>query len=418
MISVSKLLCGLDAESDGLRYDAADDSSKSQITERRQRKPVVVWNTTKRCNLRCEHCYAAADTEGAPGELSTAEGKALIDDLAEYGIPVLLFSGGEPLVREDLAELVSYADDSGLRPVLSTNGTLLTRERARRLQDAGLKYAGISVDGLRERNDRIRGEEGAFDAAVRGIEACLDVGLKTGLRYTITEHNVVDLEGVVDLLVDVGLDRFCFYHLDYGGRGADISDVDLTPEATREAVTRLCDLTREYHAAGEEIETLLVGNYADAGYLVEYAGREFGDDRAELIREYLLRNGGDPAGERIADVDPVGNVHLTQFWQGYALGNVRDRSFGAIWSDESNPLLAALRNREQHLKGKCRDCGYQDICRGGSRLRALAAHDDPFAPDPKCYLTDTERSRDWDADREWSWEVDETPDRKEEKASG
>ncbi len=392
MISVSKLLCDLDAESDGLRYDAAEESSKPQITEKRQRRPVVVWNATKRCNLRCEHCYAAADTESAPGELTTAEGKALLDDLAEFGVPVVLFSGGEPLVRRDLPELVAHAADRGLRPVLSTNGTLLTRERARELRDAGLQYAGISVDGLRERNDRIRGQRGAFDAAVRGIEACLDVGLKTGLRYTITEHNVADLEGVVDLLVDVGVDRFCFYHLDYGGRGADVAGADLSPQATREAVDRLCTLTREHHATGEEIETLLVGNYADAGYLVEYARREFGDDQARAIRRHLERNGGDPTGERVADVDPVGNVHLTQFWQGYALGNVRDRPFGAIWSDESNPLLARLREREKHLKGRCRECAYQNICRGGSRLRALAVHGDPFAPDPKCYLTESERA--------------------------
>ena len=391
MISVSKLLCDLDAESDGLRYDAANDSTKPQITDDKQRRPVVVWNTTKRCNLYCEHCYAAANTEGAPNELSTAEGKALIDDLAAFGVPVLLFSGGEPLVREDLTELISYAADNGVRPVLSTNGTLLTPELACELKAAGLKYAGISVDGLPERNDQIRGQEGAFDAAVRGIEACLDAGLKTGLRYTITEHNVDDLVGVVDLLTDIGVDRFCFYHLDYGGRGADISDIDLSPEATREAVTDLCDLTRKYHAAGEDIETLLVGNYADAGYLVEYANREMGTERARLIRRYLERNGGDPTGERVADVDPIGNVHLTQFWQGYALGNVRDRSFGAIWSDESNPLLAALRNREAHLSGRCSDCAYQRICRGGSRLRALSAHGDPFAPDPKCYLTKAER---------------------------
>ena len=391
MISVSKLLCGLDAESDGLRYDAADGSKKPQITDDKQQRPVVVWNTTKQCNLYCEHCYAAADCEGASNELSTAEAKGLIDDLAAFGAPVLLFSGGEPLVRDDLAELVAYAAAAGVRPVLSTNGTLLTRERARELKRAGLKYAGVSVDGLPERNDRIRGEEGAFDAAVRGIEACLDVGLKTGLRYTITEHNVDDLAGVVDLLVDVGVDRFCFYHLDYGGRGADIADADLTPEATRQAVADLCDLTREYHAAGEEIETLLVGNYADAGHLVEYADREMGTDRARVIYDYLERNGGDPTGERVADVDPVGNVHLTQFWQGYSLGNVRDRSFGAIWTDESNPLLAALRNREEHLTGRCADCAYQRLCRGGSRLRALSAHGDPFAPDPKCYLTESER---------------------------
>ncbi|MFP8958747.1 TIGR04347 family pseudo-SAM/SPASM protein [Natrialbaceae archaeon A-CW3] len=390
MISISKLLCDLDAEGDGLRYDAAADSSKPQITTEKQRRPVVVWNTTRRCNLYCAHCYAAAETRPAAGEFSTMEARRFLEQLADYDVPVVLFSGGEPLVRQDLIELVAYAADLGLRPVLSTNGTLLTRERAQALKDAGLQYAGISVDGLPDRNDEFRGQEGAFDAAVRGIEACLDVGLKTGLRYTITEANAPDLEGVVDLLADVGVDRFCFYHLDYGGRGAEITDIDLSPQAKREAVERLCDLTLEYHDRGEEIETLLVGNYADAGFLVEYAADRFGPEKAAAVYRHLERNGGDPTGERIADVDYEGNVHLTQFWQGYSLGNVRDRPFGEIWDDESNPLLASLRNREEHLTGRCGDCQYQSICRGGSRLRALATEDDLFAPDPQCYLEDTE----------------------------
>ncbi|WP_135822813.1 TIGR04347 family pseudo-SAM/SPASM protein [Halostella litorea] len=392
MISVSKLLCDMDAEGDGLRYDAADESDADQIRERKQRRPVVVWNLTKQCNLYCEHCYAAATEERAPGELSTAEGKRLLDDLADYGVPVVLFSGGEPLVRDDLTELVAYAADRGIRPVLSTNGTLITPERAAELRDAGLKYAGVSVDGLRERNDAFRGQEGAFDAAVRGIEACLDAGLKTGLRYTITERTAPDLEDVVDFLYDVGVDRFCFYHLDYGGRGAAIRDADLAPDEKREAVRRVCDMTREYHDRGEEIETLLVGNYCDAAYLVEYAREELGDALADRVEAYLRRNGGDPAGERVADVDYQGNVHLTQFWQGYSLGNVRDRSFGAIWEDDSNPLLRALREREDHLTGKCAGCQYRGVCRGASRLRSLAAHDHPFGPDPQCYLSEAEVS--------------------------
>jgi len=394
MISVSKLLCDLDAEGDGLRYDAADESDADQIRERKQRRPVVVWNLTKQCNLYCEHCYAAATEERAPGELSTAEGKRLLDDLADYGVPVVLFSGGEPLVRDDLTELVGYAADRGIRPVLSTNGTLITPERAAELRDAGLQYAGVSVDGLRERNDAFRGQEGAFDAAVRGIEACLDAGLKTGLRYTVTERTAPDLEDVVDFLYDVGVDRFCFYHLDYGGRGAAIRNADLDPAEKRRAVRRVCDVTREYHDRGEEIETLLVGNYCDAAYLVEYAREALDDAHAERVRRYLRRNGGDPAGERVADVDYQGNVHLTQFWQGYSLGNVRDRSFGAIWEDDSNPLLRALREREDHLTGKCAGCQYRDVCRGASRLRSLAAHDHPFGPDPQCYLTDAEVSGD------------------------
>jgi len=391
VISVSKLLCDLDAEGDGLRYDAADESEKAQIRERKQRRPVVVWNCTKQCNLHCQHCYAAAETEPAPGELTTAEGKRFLDDLADYGAPVVLFSGGEPLARNDLSELVDHASDAGLRPVLSTNGTLLTGERAAALRDAGLQYVGVSVDGMPERNDAFRGQEGAFDRALAGIEASQAAGLKTGLRYTITEANADDLEDVVDLLADRGVDRFCFYHLDYGGRGADIQDVDLTPEERREAVRRVCDMTREYHDRGHEIETLLVGNYADAAYLVEYARRELGVEQAERVLAYLETNGGDPTGERVADVDYQGNVHLTQFWQGYALGNVRDRPFGAMWEDESNPLLSALREREEHLRGRCADCQYQSVCRGASRLRALATGDDPFGPDPQCYLTPEER---------------------------
>ncbi|WP_372479187.1 TIGR04347 family pseudo-SAM/SPASM protein [Halomicrobium sp. HM KBTZ05] len=390
MISVSKLLCDLDAEGDGLRYDAAEESRKEQIRDRKQRRPVVVWNVTKQCNLYCDHCYAAADTEVADGELSTAEGKAMLDGLADYGVPVVLFSGGEPLVRDDLEELIAYADERGVRPVLSTNGTLITEERARSLRDAGLKYAGVSVDGLPERNDAFRGKEGAFDAAVRGIQNSLNAGLKTGLRYTITERNAPDLTGVVDLLSDKGLDRFCFYHLDYGGRGTEILDADLTPDQRRDAVETVCDMTRSYHERGEEIETLLVGNYADAAYIVEYARDHYGEAKARTVYEYLRTNGGDPTGERVADVDYQGNVHLTQFWQNYSLGNVRDRPFGAIWEDESNPLLSALRDRESRLTGKCADCAYKAVCRGGSRLRALTVEDDLFAPDPQCYLTDEE----------------------------
>lgn len=391
MISVSKLLCGIDAEGDGLRYDAAEESDKRQISEEKQQRPVVVWNTTKRCNLSCEHCYAGAASEPAAGELSTQEARGLIDELAAYGVPVLLFSGGEPTMRDDLTELVSHATDSGIRPVLSTNGTLLTRDRARKLKHAGLAYVGISVDGRRERNDAFRGEVGAFDAAVSGIEACLDNGLKTGLRYTITQQTEPDMEAVVRLLTDIGVDRFCFYHLAYGGRGADIAEADLNPAAKRAAVERLCELTLEYHDRGEEIETLLVGNYVDAAFLVEYARQEFGETHARHVYKYLARNGGDPAGKRVADIDYQGHVHPTQFWQQYSLGNVRDRPFGAIWEDDSNPLVEFLRHRGSQLTGKCADCRYRQICRGGSRLRALVSTGDLTAPDPQCYLDRSER---------------------------
>ena len=390
MISVSTLLCDHAADGNRLRYDV-EAGTDDPVSERPQRRPVVVWNTTNRCNLECVHCYAGAESEPTAGELTTAEGKRLLEDLADYGAPVVLFSGGEPMVREDLAELVACAADAGIRPVLSTNGTLLTADRARELKRAGLAYAGVSVDGLAERNDEFRGVDGAFRAAVEGIETCLDVGLKTGLRYTVTRQNVDDLDGVVDLLSDVGLDRFCFYHLSYSGRGETLDSVDLDTAERREVVTRICDRTLEAHRRGDEIETLLVGNYADAAYIVEYARREFGDAAARRVYERLQRNGGDPTGERVAAVDCLGNVHPTQFWRTYSLGNVRDRLFSDIWEDEDNPLLRAVRNRPGNLTGKCAGCRYKGICRGGSRLRALAADNGLFGPDPQCYLDNEER---------------------------
>jgi pseudo-rSAM protein/SPASM domain protein len=391
MISVSTLLCDHAAGGNRLRYDV-DTGEADPVSTDPQRKPVVVWNTTNRCNLKCVHCYAGANATPEEGELSTAEGKRLLSQLADYGVPVVLFSGGEPMVREDLTELVAHAAEEGIRPVLSTNGTLLTPDRARELKEAGLAYAGVSVDGLAERNDEFRGVDGAFEAAVDGIETCLDVGLKTGLRYTVTGQNVADLPGVVDLLLDVGLDRFCFYHLAYSGRGADLDDIDLSDDQRRSVVRYICDRTVSAHEDGRDIETLLVGNYADAAYIVEYAREQFGEAAARRVYHRLERNGGDPAGERVAAVDCLGNVHLTQFWRSYSLGNVRDRPFGAIWDDESNPLLSALRDRPARLDGKCADCRYKEVCRGGSRLRALAAGDDLFAPDPQCYLTDDERA--------------------------
>lgn len=390
MISVSTLLCGHDAGGNRLRYDV-DTGSAEPVSSAPQRRPVVVWNTTNRCNLECVHCYAGAGPEPRSDELSTAEGRRLLSDLTDYGVPVVLFSGGEPLVRDDLPELVAHAADQGLRPVLSTNGTLLTRERARRLKDAGLAYAGVSVDGLPERNDEFRGVDGAFDAAVEGIEACLDVGLKTGLRYTVTGENVDDLPGVVDLLRDVGVDRFCFYHLAYSGRGADLGSVDLDDGRRREVVRTVCDRTVASHRDGDGIETLLVGNYADAAFLVEYARETFSEEAARRVYERLRRNGGDPAGERVAAVDCLGNVHPTQFWRSYSLGNVRDRPFGEIWDDESNPILSTLRDRPANLTGKCADCCYRDVCHGGSRLRSLAVGDGLFGPDPQCYLRSEER---------------------------
>lgn len=386
MISVSSLL----AEGEKGSHEAVSDieALKGRVAGGGRSHPIVVWQVTKANNLECEHCDDEAGPGRDTGELTTAESKAVIDDLAAYGVKVLELSGGEPLLRDDIEELIEYATGAGLETILSTNGTLLTDERAEALQSAGLSYAAVMVDGLPERHDEIHGREGAFDDAIAGIEAAQAVDLDVGVRFTFTDQNLADMEELVDLLALEGVERFCFDHLEYDTE--DVIDLDVDHEARRRAVRRVCDITLDARERGHDIETLLAGNYADAGYVYQYAESELGADRAESVRDRLQETGGDPAGDRIAVIDYQGNVHLTEYWQEYSLGNVRDRPFSAIWEDESNPLLAKLRNRTEHLPDRCPNCNYYAMCRGGSRHRALTASDDLWAPDPQCYLTDEE----------------------------
>ena len=395
MIGVSKLLLEAESESDGLRYRDAKKAGPDQIKYHgasvKANKPIVVWNSTKRCNLKCIHCYAEATPLAAEDELTTEEAKAFMDDVASYGSPVFLFSGGEPFLRHDLFELIEYATKIGLRPVISTNGTLITKENAEKAKNAGIKYIGVSLDGLQEVNDRFRGVEGAFENAIKGMKNSLAAGIKTGLRFTITKHNQADLPGVLLKLREIGVNRCCLYHLDYTGRGKEILEHDLTPPETRKAVSKYFELTKFHHENGFPIETLLVGNYADAGFLY-LTLLEDNPERAEWAYELLKRNAGDGTGETIADVDHQGNVHANQFWQDYSFGNVRERKFGEIWDDTSDPIMKGLKDKASYIKGRCAkdNCRFFEICKGGSRVRALAITEDVWGSDPACYLTDEE----------------------------
>lgn len=395
MIGVSKLLIGAQSESDGLRYRDAEKAEVEQIKHHagdvKSNKPILVWNMTKQCNLKCVHCYATATSHTDEGELSTDEAKGLIEDIAAYGCPVLLFSGGEPFMRKDMLELAEYADSLGLRPVISTNGTLISEEKARAANKAGVKYIGVSLDGLEEVNDRFRGVQGAFEKAVKGMRNSLKAGVKTGLRFTITKHNQDDLPGVLLKLKEIEVNRCCVYHLDYAGRGKDIVQHDLTPEESRKAISTYFELTRMHHDQGFPIETLLVGNYCDAGFLY-LTLLEQDEGRAEWAYELLKRNGGDGTGETIANVDHRGDIHANQFWQDHSFGNVRERPFGEIWDDTTDPIMRGLKNKGDYITGRCAadSCRFFEICKGGSRVRSLAVTGDVWASDPACYLTDEE----------------------------
>ena len=390
MIGISKLYCGTVEPSDALRYGRQSKQLPSHLLQfSSDKKPVVVWNVTRRCNLKCVHCYAHATGEAAQDELSTEEGKVLLDDLAQFGCPVVLFSGGEPLVRQDLVELADYAVKLGMRAVISTNGTLITRSVAQALKDVGLSYVGISLDGMKKVNDKFRGVKGSFDRAMAGIKHCQQAGIKVGLRFTINRMNADEIPAIFDLLEERNIPRVCFYHLVYAGRGSDLIEEDLSPEETREVVDLIIDRTRDLHERGIEKEVLTVDNHADGPYVYLRLLRE-GSERAQEVLELLKMNEGNSSGRGIGCVSWDGEVHADQFWRHHSFGNVRERPFSAIWTDMSDPLMARLKNKKEYVTGRCASCNWLDVCAGNFRVRAEAAEGDLWAPDPACYLTDEE----------------------------
>ncbi len=385
MLNVTKLLCNVEQPMDALRYGQGAGAPRSA----RDRKPVVVWNVSRTCNLRCEHCYSDSRADKYPGELTHEQGRALLEDLAGFGVPAVLLSGGEPLARADTLELATYARSLGLKLTLSTNGTLIDEARAARIREIGFAYVGISIDGIGETNDRFRGVSGAFDRAMRGIRNCKAVGQKVGLRLTLTPWTVRDLDAIFDLIAAEDIERACFYHLVPTGRGRVAES--LSAEDTRRAVDTIFRRTVQFWRDGRTREILTVDNHADAAYLYLSLLKE-DSARAASALEALLWNGGgaNSSGIGIADVDTQGNVHPDQFLQSVTLGNVKERKFSAIWTDESNATLAALRDRKGRLHGRCSVCTFLPICGGNFRARALNVRGDLWASDPGCYLSDAE----------------------------
>lgn len=390
MIGISKLYCGTVEPSDALRYGRDSSKLPSHLLQFSEDKhPVVVWNVTRRCNLKCVHCYAHAKDIAFDNELTTGQGKELIDDLSAFGSPVMLFSGGEPLVRKDLPELAAYAVEKGMRAVISTNGTLITPKMARTLKEIGLSYVGISLDGMQEINDRFRGVKGAFRSALEGIKNSQDAGIKVGLRFTVNKFNVEEIPKIFQLLEEMDIPRVCFYHLVYAGRGTEMIKEDLSHEGTRAALDLIIDETKRLHAAGKPKEVLTVDNHADGPYIYLRLLKE-DPERAKEVLELLKWNEGNNSGRGIGCVSWDGEVYADQFWRHYSFGNVKDRPFSEIWMDSSEPLMGKLKEKKKHVKGRCATCSWLDVCAGNFRVRAEAVSGDVWAPDPACYLTDEE----------------------------
>lgn len=390
MIGFTKLLGGTATVSEVIKNQAQGQLPPHLLQFSDSLRPLVVWNVTNRCNLRCLHCYIGAEDRIYRGELTTEEAKAMIEDLAQMKVPVLLFSGGEPLIRRDVFELGRLSSDLGLRPVLSTNGTLIDDEMAARIREAGFQYVGVSLDGAPATHDRMRGKNGAFAEALDGIRASMRAGLKTGVRFTITRSNMADLPQLLDIVEKEGIPRFCMYHLVYSGRGKNMRDEDLVPEEKRRIMTYLVDKTIDLHERGIEVEILTTDNHADGVYLYNWL-KEHGPDHLEEVERLLFMHGGCSAGTKFANIDPVGNVHPCQFWQDYTIGNVREKPFSQLWTGD-DPLLVALRRKCDRVKGKCGECDFKEVC-AGCRIRAREVYGDMWAEDPACYLLEQEIKR-------------------------
>lgn len=378
MINVSKLYCGLAGESDDLRYSG--DTSLG---------PVVVYNCTSRCNLACLHCYSASQSNRFDVELDTSQAKRFLSQLADVNCPVVLFSGGEPLLRRDIFELLKEAKQLGLRTVLSTNGTLIDSASADRLAEAGVGYVGVSIDGREHFHDSFRLVQGSFKSAVAGIENCQKAGIKTGLRFTITKANAAQIPPVFDIAASLNIRRLCFYHLIRSGRAKDLDQHVLNTEQTRHVLDVIIEKTSDFVKKALVDEVLTVGNHADGPYLLTKLAAEK-NQRFETARHLLLANGGNKIAQNIICVGWDGSVHPDQFWRNYALGNVKDKSFKEIWENQDDHVFNRLRNKSQFADPRCLRCKWFDLCKGNFRFLNTETDIKYWLNEPACYLTDEE----------------------------
>jgi heme d1 biosynthesis radical SAM protein NirJ len=351
--------------------------------------PVVIWNLIRRCNLTCKHCYSISADIDFKGELDTGEVFAVMDDLKAFGVPVLILSGGEPLLRPDIFDISRRARDMGFYVGLSTNGTLIDAGNIDAIAAVGYDYVGISIDGVRETHDLFRRKAGAFDASLAGIRLCRERDIKVGLRFTMTEDNANQLPDMLQLMQDEDVNKFYLSHLNYAGRGNRNRDSDVQHAITRQAMDLLFATALEHAQQGDDLEFVTGNNDADGAYLIQWVRQHFPEMEGHLAAK-LEQWGGNSSGVNISNIDNLGDVHPDTFWWHYSLGNIRQRPFSEIWQDTSDPIMAGLKANPRRIKGRCGSCRYFNVCGGNTRVRALQLTGDPWAEDPACYLTDAE----------------------------
>ena len=351
--------------------------------------PVVIWNLVRRCNLTCKHCYSISADKDFPNELSTTQVFEVMQDLKRFKVPVLILSGGEPLLRPDIFEIAHHAKEMGFYTALSTNGTLIDESNIEKIAAVGFDYLGISIDGIRQTHDNFRRMAGAFDASIHGLRLCRDKNIKVGLRFTMTRDNASELPQLLALMDRENVDKFYFSHLNYAGRGNKNRKDDVFLQTTRWAMDLLFDRALADARAKRGTEFVTGNNDADGVYLLHWVEKKF-PDRTDHIHAKLAQWGGNSSGVNISNIDNQGYVHPDTMWWNYNLGNVKERPFSEIWQDTTDPILAGLKAQPRNISGRCAECGYFNICGGNTRVRAMQLTGDAWSEDPACYLTDEE----------------------------
>jgi radical SAM protein with 4Fe4S-binding SPASM domain len=338
-----------------------------------------VWEVTQGCNLACIHCHASSGDAG-PEELTTEEGFKLLEEIASVdAFRMLVLTGGEPLVRKDLFELLRYAGALGLKLVIATNGTLITDKVARRLKEAGVVGVAISLDAADPAvHNFIRDNENAFDRAMRGIEAARKAGLVLQLNYTATKYNIGQLEDTIDLVNSLGGDIMLAYQLVAVGRGQEVKTSALAIGENRELSALI---RRKQRGSRTIIEPVAGPQYWP--YLMEHHGKP-GRLKMALGKTFFH---GCAAGRGFVYVKANGDVWPCPFVE-VSAGNVRRASFVDLW--KTSDIFVNLRNRAT-LKGRCGECQYHEMC-GGCRGRAWATTDDYLAEDPLCFINQEGRT--------------------------
>jgi radical SAM protein with 4Fe4S-binding SPASM domain len=346
---------------------------------------LVVWNFTYNCNLNCKHCYSEAGISSET-ELSTEEAMKVIDQIADFGVTSLAFSGGEPLMRKDFFQVARYAVDAGLYVSLATNGTLLNKENVRKLKEIGLHYVEVSLDGANANtHDFFRGKIGSFDQTIQGLKNCLNQDICTCIAITGTKNNLKEIPHVLEMSEKMGIDRFTLFNFVPVGRGKDIVAADPSPQEREQLLQFFNKKLSEDHKIAILSTTPQLARVALQSHspthnniIMPLAHMEATkiSKRAKALADFI---GGCGAGRLYCAISPEGNLQPCVFMP-LVVGNLKTESLADIWLN--SPIFEDLRDREK-LKGRCSRCEFKFIC-GGCRARAYSYHKDYLMSDPGC----------------------------------